>query len=460
MFDWTFYPNGEITLKKLFAPLLLLMVLSIGSMVSAQDDEIVTIDFVHIFSDDLRPLVIQEVIDAFEAENPHVKVNAYSTNADSDYNEVFLSAMDNADLGQAPSIVQVEEGLTRQAIDFGYFIPISDVASEEQLATLDDLLPTVLGFYEIEDELWGMPWNVSNPMLYYNRTAFEAAGLDPDVAPATFEDLLAACEALMTPDATFTSCINWPMSTWFVEQWFSMQGEEFVNNDNGRSARATEVYFNGDTMLDILKWWDQLDANGYYSYSGRIGDMNGEGIAFITQRTPIHINSSAGLSLFQNFSQFELGVAPLLVPHADANNGVTVGGGGLWIMADQTEAQIQASVDFIFFLTNTENDIQWHKGTGYVPIRQSSYDALVADGYYEENPFYLVAVEQLANSQSNIASSGAVIGPANEVRDHLLAAFQLMTDGAETSEEQLATLLENAKTRADAELADYNRDFE
>ncbi len=447
-------------MKKLFAPLLLLMILSIGSVVSAQDDEIITIDFVHIFSDDLRPLVIQEVIDAFEAENPHIKVNAYSTNADSDYDEVFLSALDNADLGQAPSIVQVEEGLTRQAIDFAYFIPISDVASEEQLATLDDLLPTVLGFYQIEDELWGMPWNVSNPTLYYNRDAFAAAGLDPDVPPATFADLLAACEALMTPDTTFTSCINWPMTTWFVEQWFAMQNEQFINNDNGRSARATETYFNSDSMLEIMKWWDQLDANGYFSYSGRLRDMNGEGIAFLTQRTAMHINSSAGLSLFVNFSQFDLGVAPLPLPHADATNGVTVGGGGLWIMADQTEEQIQASVDFIFFLTNTENDMKWHKGTGYVPIRQSSYQALLEEGYYEENPFYGVAVEQLANSPSNIASSGAVIGPSNEVRDHLLAAFQLMIDGAETSDEQLATLLDNAKTRADAELADYNRDFE
>lgn len=448
-------------MKKLFAPLLLLMILSIGSLVSAQDDDIVTIDFVHIFSDDLRPLVIQEIIDAFEAENPHVKVNAYSTNADSDYNEVFLSALDNADLGQAPSIVQVEEGLSRQAIDFEYFIPISEVASEEQLATLDDVLPTVLGFYQIEDELWGMPWNVSNPTLYYNRTAFEAAGLDPEVAPATFEDILNACEALMaTPDNTFSACINWPLSTWFIEQWFAMQGEQFVNNDNGRAGRATETYFNTDTMLDILTWWDQLDANGYYTYSGRIGDMNGEGVAFLTQRTPIHINSSAGLSLFMNFSQFELGVAPLPLPHADATNGITVGGGGLWIMADQTEEQIQASVDFVFFLTNTENAIKWHKGTGYVPIRQSSYEILNEEGYYDENPFYLVAVEQLASSQSNIATSGAVVGPSNEVREQLLAAVQLMIDGAETSEEQLLTLLENAKTRADAELADYNRDFE
>lgn len=444
----------------MFMPLLLVMILSLGSVVSAQDDETITIDFVHIFSDDLRPLVIQEVIDAFEAENPHVKVNAYSTNADSDYNEVFLSALDNADLGQAPSIVQVEEGLTRQAIDFGYFIPISEVASEEQLATLDDLLPTVLGFYEIEDELWGMPWNVSNPTLYYNRTAFEAVGLDPDVAPVTFEDILAACEALMSGETTFTSCINWPMSTWFIEQWVAMQNEQFINNDNGRSARATETYFNSNIILDIMKWWDQLDANGYYSYSGRIGDMNGEGIAFLTQRTAIHINSSAGLSLFSNFAQFELGVAPLPLPHADATNGVTVGGGGLWIMADQTEEQIQASVDFIFFLTSTENDIKWHKGTGYVPIRQSSYEALTEEGYYEENPFYMVAVEQLANSQSNIASSGAVIGPSNEARAHLLAAFQLLLDGAETSEDQIVTLLDNAKSRADAELADYNRDFE
>ncbi len=448
-------------MKKLlvFLPLVLTLVFAPVLNTAAQDS-IIEIDFVHIFSDDLRPLVIQEIIDEFQTIYPNVRVNSYSTNADSDYSEVFLSALDNADLGQAPNIVQVEEGLTQQAIDFGYFIPISDLASEEQLATLDDVLPTVLGFYLLEDELWGMPWNVSNPIMYYNRDAFVGAGLDPDDAPVTFADVLAVCDAIMSADLGFASCINWPMSTWFVEQWVSMQNALFVNNENGRDGRATEALFNSDAIISTMTWWDELDANGYYSYTGSLNDNNGEGIAFLTGRTALHINSSAGLSLFLNFAQFELGATYLPLPDENATNGVTVGGGGVWIMADQTEEELQASVDFVFFLTDTANDKKWHQGTGYIPIRQSSYEELIAEGYYEENPFFFIPVTQLAESTLNTASAGAVIGPSNEVRQQLIAAFQLIVNGASTDATEIVNILTTASERATAELEDYNRDFE
>lgn len=441
----------------------LLLIFSLGLLLAVQvaaQDDIIEINFVHIFSDDLRPLVIQEIIDEFETIYPNVRVNSYSTNADSDYNEIFLSALDNADLGQAPNVVQVESGLTQQAVDFGYFVPISELATEEQLASLDDILPSVLGSYVIDGQLWGLPWNLSNPIMYYNTDAFEAAGLDPDDPPRTFADVTAACEALMAADLGFDACVNWPMSTWFIEQWVSMGNALFVNNGNGRDARATEVFFDSDEVLDAMVWWDELDANGFYTYTGRIGDNNGEGVAFLTQRTPIHINSSAGLTLFQNFAQFGLGVTYLPLPHEDATNGVTVGGGGVWVMIDQTEEEMRASADFVFFLTSTANDIKWHQGTGYIPIRESSYNQLVDEGYYDENPFFFVPVTQLVESQANVATAGAVIGPSTEVRNQLIAASQQILDGNLQTRDEIRAILTTARGRAEAELLDYNLDFE
>ncbi len=450
-------------MKKLFTPLLLLTLLAIVPVMFAQDDEedVIEIDFVHIFSDDLRPLVIQEIADEFMAQNPGIVVNTYSTNADSDYEEVFLSALDNADLGDAPNVVQVEEGFTQQAIDFGYFVPISELASEEQMATLDDILPSILDFYQIDDQLWSMPWNVSNPILYYNQDAFAAAGLDVDDPPATFEEILSACEAIMPANEDLAACINWPMSTWFVEQWISLQGGQFVNNDNGRSGRATETFFDSPELQTIVNWWDELDANEYYTYTGRLNDDNGEGIAFLTGRTAMTIASSAGISLFQNFAQFELGIAPLPLPSADVPGTVTVGGASVWVMADQTPEEMQASVDFIFFLTQTQNDVAWHKGTGYIPVRESAYEQLVDEGYYEENPAFEIPVNQFqAIPQGDDTTPGAVIGPSQEVRGQLLSAFQSIINGEDDSEEDILTALTNAKSRADEELADYNQDFE
>jgi sn-glycerol 3-phosphate transport system substrate-binding protein len=446
-------------LKKLLSNLIVvLVVLSLVPIfaIDAQDNAI-ELTLIHIFDDDLRPQVIQEIIDAYVEEYPNVVINSQSPS--DDYVEVFNNALLAAGQGNAPNIVQIEEGLTQAAIDSGYFIPISEVASEEQLATLDDVLPSIRNYFRLGDTTWSVPWNVSNPVLYYNRGMFEAAGLDPDAPPRTFADVLDACDALMNSDLELSACINWPMVAWFPEQWIAMQNALIFNNDNGRSARATEAYYDSPEMLTIMTWWKELVDRGYFRYTGSPGDYTGEGITFLSRQTAMTINSTAGLTLFMNFSRLqgiELGVSRLLIPDEDATNGVTVGGGSLWLMADQSPEELQAAVDFIFYLTNAANDAFWHQGSGYTPTRFSSIDLLTEQGWFDENPFFRVAVDQLAETQDNIAAAGGVVGPSAEVRSYLVQAFQSVVDaGADPLE-----ALQAAKARADAELAEYNLFFE
>jgi sn-glycerol 3-phosphate transport system substrate-binding protein len=445
--------NKQLLTKGL---LLIAAVPVLGSALAATAQETpVTISFVHIFGgeQDTRGGLIQAIADEFMAQNPNVTVEISSPSTD--YTELFNSALLAAEQGSAPTIVQVEEGLTQLAADSGYFVPISEIASEEQLASLDDLLPTVRAYFTIEDELYSVPWNTSNPVLYYNRGMLEAAGLDPDAPPGTFDEVLAACEAIMAANPDLAACINFPLASWFPEQWLAMQNALFVNNDNGRSARASEVLFNSEAMLEIFSFLQAMNENGYFSYTGTPNDYNGEGITFLSGQTALTINSTAGLTLFQQFGAaqgIDLGVAPLPRPSADANNGVTVGGASLWVSATSSPEQQQAAVDFIFFLTSTENDIRWHQGTGYFPTRQSSIDQLTADGWFEENPFFGIAVTQLQESAGNIANAGAIIGPAAEVRQILVQAIQSVIDGGETPE----AALEAATTQANAVLAEYN----
>lgn len=438
---------------KKFALLFVLLLLT----VTAQAQEQIEISFVHIFGgeQDTRGGAVQEIANAFMEQNPNITVTVTSTSTD--YTELFNGALLSAEQGSAPHIVQVEEGLTQLAADSGFFTPISDLASEEQLASLEDVLPVVRNYYNIGDVVWSIPWNSSNPLLYYNRNLFEAAGLDPDMPPTTFEEVTAACETIMAmaEELAINACINFPMTAWFVEQWVAMQGGLLANNDNGRSARATEMLYTSPEMLNVVNWWKDLADNGYYTFSGTPNDYNGEGISFLSKQTAMTINSTAGLTLFQNFSAaqgFELGVAGLPVPNAEADNGGTVGGASVWITSDHPEAELQAAVDFVFFLTNVENDQAWHKASGYFPNRQTSIDALTEEGWFDAAPAFQIALDQLAAAKGTPANAGAVIGPSAEVRGYLVEAFQSVVDGGEDPQ----AALEAAKSRADATLADYN----
>lgn len=442
--------------------LLLVMSMLFGVSISAQDT--IEITFVHIFgvaegqeNEDVRIAVIEGIVDEFEAQNPGVVVTVQSPSTD--YVETFNNALLSASQGNSPHVVQVEEGLTQLAADSGFFVPIGSVASEEQLATLEDVLPVVLEYYRVGDDLWSLPWNSSNPVFFYNRGMFAEAGLDPDVPPATFEDVLSACEALTAADLGLDACANWPMVSWFAEQWVAMQSGLVANNDNGRTARATEMLYDSPEMLNVANFFAELAERDFYIYTGVTNDYNGEATTFLTGRTAMTINSTAGISNFINFSNLlgvDLGVAPLPLPNADATNGGTVGGASLWLTGDHPDDEMQAAIDFVFFLTSVENDIAWHIGSGYFPNHQESIDQLTTDGWFEENPSYGIALEQLAQSQGTPANAGAVVGPSATVRDYLIEAFQSIVDSGSDPLEALQV----ATQRANEELELYNSLFD
>jgi sn-glycerol 3-phosphate transport system substrate-binding protein len=436
------------------------MVVRAITQAPAQAQDPVEIKFVHIFSDqqDFRSEVVLQIAQEFMAQNPNVTVTVEAPT--SDYEELFNSALLAAEQGNAPHVVQVEESLTQLAVDSQLFVPISQVASEEQLADLEDYLPQVKAFFSVGEELWGLPWNTSTPLLYYNKNLFEAAGLDPNAPPTTFDEVLATCAAFQAAQLEgLDACMNWPLASWFPEQWMAMQNAVLVNNDNGRSARASEVLFTAPEMLNVLTWWQTMSDNDYYTYSGTPNDYNGDAIIFLGQSTAMHINSTAGVTLLKSFSAaqgFELGIAPLPLPSPEATNGLTVGGASLFISAGYSEAETQAAIDFAFFLTNTQNGATWHQGTGYFPNRQSTLDLLNEEGWFEANPDFAIGLQQVLDGQQNVATAGMVLGPAQQVRGFLIEAIQSVVDqGADPLE-----ALEAAKGRADQALADYNALFE
>ncbi|KAB2904183.1 MAG: ABC transporter substrate-binding protein [Anaerolineae bacterium] len=436
--------------------LILLVVLGIGLFPAASAQNTVEITFTHIFTDDLRKAEVQKLVDEFMAQNPGIVVNVQAES--DDYGQVFDAALLAASQGNAPHVVQVEDTLSQLAIDSTYFIKLSDYATADELATVSDILPAIRNYYGMDtNEFWGVPWNSSNPLLYYNREMFEQAGLDPDSPPTTFAELMTACEAIMSANIEgLTACANWPVTSWFTEQWLSMEGVLFANNDNGRSGRVTEVLWDTPEMLGILSWWKDMADKGYFTYTGSTEAYTGEAITFLSKGTAIHITSTAGLTNLLSFSQaqgFTLGIAQLIKPTEESNNGVTAGGAALFVTAGHPDAEIQAAVDFVFFMTSTDSIVQWHKGTGYLPNRQSAVDILEAEGWFEANPPFRIALNQLLSaSESNPANAGAIMGPYGQVRDVHNEAVQSMIDGGSAPEEALAA----AKVRADQLIKDYN----
>lgn len=384
-----------------------------GVQTNAQDP--VEIKFWHAMSGS-RAEVVQEIVDGFNAANPDVNLVAEFTGS---YAETLTKALTAYGAGDAPHIVQVYEVGTRTMLDSGAIVPVMEV-SGGQLDQASFVQP-ILNYYAIDGELRCMPFNSSTAMLYYNKDMFEAAGLDPEQPPTTFSELYTMgkqiIDAGLAPNAI---SFGWP--AWILEQMFSMHDQLLADQDNGRSGLATEVYLNSEFGVQVLTEWQKWAQDGVLYYGGREYSANDP---FIAGEFAMLAQSTSSLGGIQGKVEFNLGTAflPTLDGYERAGNNV-VGGGCLWTMAGKSTEEYDAVWRFFQYLSDTPQSILWHKGTGYFPSTLAAVDALEAEGWFEENPNFRTAFDQILAGNNTVASSGVLLGDFVLIRDIVGAAIE------------------------------------
>ncbi len=364
--------------------------------------------------------------------------------------------------GSAPAVVQWFEVGTQRARDFGYFKSIAAALDgrdevEGIPVNFDDFIQPVVSYYTLDGEFTSMPWNSSSPVLYTNTALLEAAGIE--APPATWAELSASCEAIMALDDAPEGCITWPNHGWFYEQWMAQQDAELANNENGRGLRADQLFLNTDPSVAIATWWQEMEDQGYYLYSGRQRDWAATEQAIQTGTVAMIITSSADAANITNAaSENEIDVVTSRMPYNEEVGwtGNLIGGASLWLV-DELEPEVEeGALAFMLWLNNTENAAEWHQVTGYLPIRQSSVELLESQGWFEENPNFYTASDQINNSSVTIATQGALLGSFPQTRDIITQTMEeLMLNGGDP-----VAAMGAANDEANALLAEYNSLYE
>jgi sn-glycerol 3-phosphate transport system substrate-binding protein len=270
--------------------------------------------------------------------------------------------------------------------------------------------------------------------------------------------MAAACEAIMALAEAPEYCFTWPNHGWFFEQWLAQQNGLYANNGNGREDRATEVVFNGPEGVAILEWLDEMVAAGYLYYSGAQGGDSWATVdqSFQAQQVAMAIYSSSDTRTYTDVGRengFEV-VASFLPYNEEAGyTGNLIGGASLWLTNTLTPEEEDGALGFLLYLTNTENMAVWASEiTGYIAIRQSSNDLLTEQGFFEAEPNFTVAAQQLAQSELTPATAGALLGPFPAVRAVVTAAIDrvLLTD------DDAQTVLDEAAAEANLLIEEYN----
>ena len=107
------------------------------------------------------------------------------------YTETMTAAIAGFRTGQQPHLVQVfEVGTATMMAAEGAIYPVHELMADTgEPFDPGAFLSSVAGYYTTTDgDMLSMPFNSSTPVMYYNKEAFAAAGLDPDSPPATWPE--------------------------------------------------------------------------------------------------------------------------------------------------------------------------------------------------------------------------------------------------------------------------------
>lgn len=393
----------------------LVMVLIVSGIGQAK----VKIEFWHALGGDIGRDVLTRFIDEFNASQDEVEVvPIYQGN----YNDTLTKYRLAVQAGNAPHLVHVFEIGTRFMIDLNSTAPLQPFIDRGDLE-LEHLVENVLNYYTIDGQLYSMPFNTSNAILYYNKDMFREAGLDPEKPPTTFSEFREYAKK-MTGDGKY-GFGNYVYG-WYFEQLMAVSNAEYVNNGNGRLAPATAATFNSEAGVRILQWFLDMLNDGSYLNTGR--DGNALRAAFVSGQVGMRIGSTGGIAstLADIGDRFELGTAFLPAPDGVERGGVVIGGGSIWMTKGFSEEETEGAWKFLRYLTSPEATAYWHVNTGYFPIDRRAYELPEVVELHAQTPHFRTAIEQLESSRATTATQGAVIGVFPEARAAIEEAMEMV----------------------------------
>ena len=376
--------------------------------------------------------VVDGIVADFEAENPDIKVNAiYSGNYD-DTRVRALSALASGDPAQLAVMFSID---AYDLIEQDLVMAFDDISGVDK-SWLNSFYPALMANGNIEGKTWGIPFQRSTIVAYYNKDLFRSAGLDPEAPPTTWDEIISMGKTL-TKDGTYGLMIPSTGYPYWMFQALAIQnGKEVMSND------GLTTFFDDGTVIDTLDFWKSLSAEHGIMPEGTVewGTLRQ---AFLEGKTAMMWHSTGNLTAVKNNASFDFGVAEL---PANVRKGSPTGGGNFYVFKDTSAEERSAALKLIEFMTSPEQAAAWSIATGYMGVSPAAYETEALKKYTAEFPPALVARNQLEHAVAEFSTFETA-----RVREGLNNAIQAALTGAKSS----ADALKEAQASAVRLLKDY-----
>jgi sn-glycerol 3-phosphate transport system substrate-binding protein len=384
--------------------------------------------------------VIDGLAAEFEKQNPGVKVHPiYAGN----YDDARIKALAALKAGQPAQLSVLFSIDIYELLEQDVIVPWDDVASTaDDKAWIKSFYPALMMNGTYKGKVYGIPFQRSTIVLYWNKDAFKEAGLDPDRPPATWAEMQQMAQKLVKRDAS-GNVSRWGVEVpstgyayWMFQAFARENGQDLMNRDGNKTN-----YDNPD-VIAALQYWRDLGAKYKVMPEGTVewGTLRQ---AFTEGKTAMMWHTTGNLTAVKDTAKFPFGVAML---PASKQRGSPTGGGNFYLFKKTTPEERKAALAFVKFMTTPERAADWSIATGYVATRPEAYATPKLREYAAGFPQAVVARDQFQYATPELSTF-----QTGRVRKLLDDAIQASLTG----QKQPADALKAAQAEADRLLKPY-----
>lgn len=385
---------------------------------------------------------LTKVIDGMAADfmtaNPNIKVTPVFSGS---YADTLTKVQTLLQGGQKPDVAVLLSTDVYTLVDQDAIIPLDDLvkADPDGQKTIDDFYPAFMANSRIGKTLYGIPFQRSTIVMYWNKDLFKAAGLDR--APKDWNELVEYGKKLTKPaDGVWGLKIPSDGYPYWLTQAFSIQAGKNIMNDEG-----TEVYLTSPENQTAINFFSSLVFEHKIMPEGVIAWASAP-TDFISGKVAMLYHTTGSLTSIMNGAKFPFGVA--MLPAGPKGFGSPTGGGNFYVFKGLAKEKQDAVWKFVKFMTQPERLAQWSINTGYVAPRKSAYDTQVMKDFVAKNPDYLVARDQLQYAQAELSTHN---------NQQIYKIYGDRLQAVVTGKQNVKDALEQAQKEADAVLSKFRK---
>lgn len=380
--------------------------------------------------------VVDGMVTAFQKNNPDIKVNAiYAGN----YDDTRVKALAAVKGGQSVQLSVLFSIDAYDLIEQGIVVPFDDVAkSKEDKAWMTSFYPGLMANGVVNGKTWGIPFQRSTIVMYYNKTAFKEVGLDPNHPPTTWTEMVSAAQKLTKPDGS-----RWGLmipSTGYPYWMFGALAKQ--NGELLMDANGTKTFFDRPNVVEALQFWRDLSVKHKVMPEGTVqwGTLRQ---SFLEGKTAMMWHSTGNLTAIRKNAPFDFGVSML---PSNREPGSPTGGGNFYLFKKSSPEEQKAALKLVKFMTAPERAAEWSIATGYMGVSPASYETPALKSYIKDFPQAAVARDQLKVAVAELSTY-----QGGRIRKTLDDAIQAVLTGGKTAQAALS----EAQAQADRLLKPY-----